>query len=935
MGLTADEGRGSAWVCMQAIFPSALTYIITHHLYIYAKSPLHLPTSTMALKTKRTRSRFGCNNCKRMKIKCDECKPQCGNCLKSKKYFNKCDYSLKLSWGGRPYKNESRKRAMKNCGYNVGQNILFVPHSQGPFTRTEYQFIDESASVLRDYNLADGPELKRRKIESECFLDRLLCGLESTDKTSVPDSAIKEEPDSDIDDAFRYDRPQVYYKEPPIDDLPVSSEMSFPFFALPADLEPVFSNFLHSEGLALPPEIEVLRPGLRTIISAAKSRARHVLGHFTSATVDSVVLQVLFPTYQLEKTTANQYLHRVKEQPFSNSVNEWNLLEKKNSLMGIENFFTQFDSAAFGGELGQILVPFAELDDFWRDFSNPRAKGPTEISKVVNSGLACSDVYSDVYSIAPTGIILLDLKLESEECILGVDLIDPYGKDSAVVYDRQNKPAYYYISKIGLVSLVPYPDLLMNVSYYRELFHFYIHCVSDMLVNYNDRFYDSLTSFLGAQQTLVAKNPFKYQLPAIAFAHEGVLLVMLALSAAFKQFKANFENLSLEDVGRLRKSTRTFANLKILSNCLSRYNYHKPVIQNLILRAFAELTSNIRQNDNVECLIISLYLITYLERVTSKRLSWKLLDLENDLVFTALDYGFHDLETDLATVAPGPHSNAEGVLGSFTDYLMQWFLSMTIFSGCLYKAPKVNQDQVYEETVSSYSTVFPSSETEMKHQYLFGLHLLLLGELFEMMQLSLEKCQLICRFRDSREEHFKFREIFNNNSGVIRRALKLKNKMVNKMNLVIEELDSLSALRNGTCLAIDMLKITSKLYTYSALLILYRRVVMVPRDSEIAQKFAKEILNLVFKLWELNGQCLESEVVTMFNGCSSVAVVCAALETLDFQLKEETLLRVFELSKRNFSLNAFLVFEIIQESYENGLPLSEIVSKRGFMVYFS
>lgn len=38
---------------------------------------------------------------KRLKIKCDEVKPVCQNCVK---YKATCDYSLKLSWGGRPYK---------------------------------------------------------------------------------------------------------------------------------------------------------------------------------------------------------------------------------------------------------------------------------------------------------------------------------------------------------------------------------------------------------------------------------------------------------------------------------------------------------------------------------------------------------------------------------------------------------------------------------------------------------------------------------------------------------------------------------------------------------------------------------------------------------------------------------------------------------------
>lgn len=49
----------------------------------------------------KKRSRSGCHTCKQARVKCDELKPKCGQCTK----FNKpCDYTIKLKWGGRPYK---------------------------------------------------------------------------------------------------------------------------------------------------------------------------------------------------------------------------------------------------------------------------------------------------------------------------------------------------------------------------------------------------------------------------------------------------------------------------------------------------------------------------------------------------------------------------------------------------------------------------------------------------------------------------------------------------------------------------------------------------------------------------------------------------------------------------------------------------------------
>ncbi|KAK6202329.1 fungal transcriptional regulatory protein [Scheffersomyces amazonensis] len=61
----------------------------------------------MDTKKKIRRSRNGCHNCKRLKIKCDENKPSCSYCLKTK---TDCDYSIKLTWGGRPYKDASKRK---------------------------------------------------------------------------------------------------------------------------------------------------------------------------------------------------------------------------------------------------------------------------------------------------------------------------------------------------------------------------------------------------------------------------------------------------------------------------------------------------------------------------------------------------------------------------------------------------------------------------------------------------------------------------------------------------------------------------------------------------------------------------------------------------------------------------------------------------------
>ncbi|EAZ62816.2 fungal transcriptional regulatory protein [Scheffersomyces stipitis CBS 6054] len=62
-----------------------------------------------AAKKKIRRSRNGCHNCKRLKIKCDEQKPVCSYCAKTRAT---CDYSIKLTWGGRPYRDTNKRPCM-------------------------------------------------------------------------------------------------------------------------------------------------------------------------------------------------------------------------------------------------------------------------------------------------------------------------------------------------------------------------------------------------------------------------------------------------------------------------------------------------------------------------------------------------------------------------------------------------------------------------------------------------------------------------------------------------------------------------------------------------------------------------------------------------------------------------------------------------------
>lgn len=110
------------------------------------------------------RSRLGCHRCKKLKIKCTEERPACVACAKAKV---SCDYSLKLTWGGRPYKNAERRKASQikapaqPGGGTNPQEITFVKtHFKGKPAKVESdQLVLVSEEPASPSN--DSPQLKR------------------------------------------------------------------------------------------------------------------------------------------------------------------------------------------------------------------------------------------------------------------------------------------------------------------------------------------------------------------------------------------------------------------------------------------------------------------------------------------------------------------------------------------------------------------------------------------------------------------------------------------------------------------------------------------------------------------------------------------------------------------------------------------------------
>ncbi|KAI5952749.1 hypothetical protein KGF54_003616 [Candida jiufengensis] len=140
----------------------------------------------MEKKAKITRSRFGCNVCKRLKKKCNEGKPSCDYCLKK---GCPCDYSKTLIWGGRPFKSKKVKSEFESPGngfheYNNhknkgNQSIKFVHQN---FTTNNQNYSETYATPISINGSID----KRRREEE--FDESQPLKKQTTDQQSMATS---------------------------------------------------------------------------------------------------------------------------------------------------------------------------------------------------------------------------------------------------------------------------------------------------------------------------------------------------------------------------------------------------------------------------------------------------------------------------------------------------------------------------------------------------------------------------------------------------------------------------------------------------------------------------------------------------------------------------------------------------------------------------
>lgn len=91
-----------------------------------------------------SKSRHSCEHCLEANIRCDRERPSCTNCAES---GASCKYKVVLHWGGRPYKNVSKKNKIHE-GLSVVNGVLVVKRSDKPIKSNRGKINLQSSAVI-------------------------------------------------------------------------------------------------------------------------------------------------------------------------------------------------------------------------------------------------------------------------------------------------------------------------------------------------------------------------------------------------------------------------------------------------------------------------------------------------------------------------------------------------------------------------------------------------------------------------------------------------------------------------------------------------------------------------------------------------------------------------------------------------------------------
>lgn len=441
--------------------------------------------------------------------------------------------------------------------------------------------------------------------------------------------------------------------------------------------------------------------------------------------------------------------------------------------------------------------------------------------------------------------------------------------------------------------LTPLPELLLNVPYYRLLLHFWIQAGADSLVPAPSHIYQD--------------NPLKIIVPQMAMHNSGVLTTMLALSA------------------RARDSIDNAFTDSSIPSSASR-SRHREVTDQLINRSCSELLSLLQNTELAtsddtlaQALMLSCYEVVASNDFDKHRTH---TSGASQIINARLNVKSDDLDDVLSnSIQNAMYKRDES---NVSYILMRWFTYVDVLGALSSTRDRENYLRVYRRlgptvTIAHLRWLELDNATQDPHHdidYFMGFDARLFPHLINVALLIEQVDSLL---KNGPVESLPIELVTN--------ALEVKENLTREfetgeekrrahVDRIIEKKKSnlKSTSPRGFKIISDIvnhdniLRATNRLFFDAGMLNLYRRVLLMPRESSLVQDLA----NLMIDVLEFGvDPGLPAEVCTIF--CH----FCAGCETLDTTRRELMYSRYSQLAQ-NGNFNASKAIVIMNRCWETG-----------------
>lgn len=763
------------------------------------------------------RSRNGCHNCKRLKIKCDEIKPKCSYCVKSN---IDCDYSIRLTWGGRPYKDEKKRQNQMFKMMTPVEDSPKPKRAKPAKPKSGVQFVMNRSASYPEHTNDQTTAMSRSKSEPQVKIENLPENLTlSNDKFS--DFMAREIGSPEPASPASFNTPQGV------------SILSAPYMEENAsDINMNYINDLASKRTLDMSSILSNMPELSTGIEDVSNALERVVdgGH-------------QFGLHNSE--IFNRFLSSNVEEPVVSD--------------------TQSSEADF---LTNYANDIAKVDAYFpRQTSNAKAAWLTDFAS------PSSILDSTVGGPSPR---YQKIEFLDEEGETGDEIV-PLDSEQTIA-----TPILSYIESIP-PPLAPLPELLNQVSYYKQLMHFWVTVGADNLVPAPSHIYE--------------ENPFKVILPQMAMEYPAILTTILALSAISKALITGLKP-PTEIMNQLVARSCTML-LKMLQN--KEQSTSDAALATVLLLSCYEtfVSSNLEKhrahNSGARQIIMA------------RR-------LPNDLKSLLKS---HKSSVDLL-------SSVSTVEGDITFFLMRWFVYIDVMGAlsatrnALYYLNQPEYNYFIADSLSNFNS--PDSEEQIIDpkrdiDYIFGFDAQFLSHFTDIVMLIRNVESYLDANGDRRllpvEIITKAIEVRSEFAHTYSKGEARRQEIIDKMsdNSRKTQLSHGKTKRIKNLIQQDyILRCTNKLFYNVGLLNLYRRVLLVPRESQIIQDLAYSMGSVL---------CNDLKLKSSAEVCTIFCHFCAACDTLDQDMRQMFKAR-FTVLAESGNVHAAKSLQIMNRCWETG-----------------